>query len=161
MESTFSAQFETVQQADGSTIIKYRVKIHQGPNAASAIAMGLFGSLVYFYFTWATSLVSPLISLAMLTFYGLCAYKFIVGRAKLLTVIPGQGLRWGMHQLPFSEIKDFGVMRVQTNSRGQHNVAAYVYAESRGREIAITEHVPYALACAIRDEIHNRTFVAI
>ncbi|WP_430227725.1 hypothetical protein [Paraburkholderia tropica] len=161
MESTFSPQFETVKQADGSSTIKYRVKIHQGPNAASAIAFGLFGSLVYLYFTWATSLVSPLIAFAMFAFYGLCVYKFVVGREKTLTVVPGQGLRWGTHQLPFTDVKEFGVMRVQTNSRGHHNVSAYVYAESRGREIAITEHVPHALACSIRDEIYNRSLITI
>ncbi|WP_321870875.1 hypothetical protein [Paraburkholderia tropica] len=161
MESTFSSQFETVQQTDGSIIIKYRVKIYHGPNAASASALALFGSLVYFYFTWATSLAAPLIALLMLAFYGLCAYKFFVGRGKSVTVIPGQGLRWGLHQLPFSDIKELGVMRVQSTSRGQLNVSGYVYAESRGREIAITEHVPFALASAIRDEIHNRTFVIV
>ncbi|GAB6846599.1 MULTISPECIES: hypothetical protein [Burkholderiaceae] len=161
MESTFSAQFETVQQSDGSTTIKYRVKIYQGPNGAKATTFALLGSLVYFYLTWAFSLVSSLIALLMLAFYALCAHKFITGRAKSVTVIPGQGLRWSHHQLPFSEIKDFGVMRVQANSMGQHNVSGYVYAESRGREIPVTEHVPFALASAIRDEIHNRSFIVI
>ncbi|WP_152494928.1 hypothetical protein [Paraburkholderia kururiensis] len=161
MESTFSAQFETIQQGDGSTTIKYRVKIHQGPNAAKANAFAFFGSLVYLYFTWGFSLVSKLIALVMVIFYVLCVYKYILGRAKSVTIIPGQGLRWSHHQLPFSEIKDFGVMRVQVNSMGQHNVSGYVYAESRGREIAVTEHVPFALASAIRDEIHNRSFIVI
>lgn len=73
------------------------------------------------------------------------------GNSRALTIIPQQGIKWGNKQLPFRDVNRFGITRVTTGI-GQ---SGYVYAESQGREIMITPHIPISLANAISEEIQR------
>jgi hypothetical protein len=71
-----------------------------------------------------------------------------------ITVVPGQGLRFGGKQLPFTEVKELAVMTEQAAGRGGHvHATAYLFATAHGREIRLTKHISENLASTLLSEI--------
>lgn len=153
MESTFSAQYQATRQADGSLHISYRAKSYHMPGFMQQMAILILPGLFYVCFTAMALHVAPVLGIVMLALLVAFVVVIVRGIARSVTVLPGQGIAWGNNRLPFRDISDFGVMKVSTH----YGESGYVFAESRGREIPITRHIPMALASAIRDEIQSAT----
>lgn len=80
----------------------------------------------------------------------------IRGKSQTLTVIPQEEIAWSNKGLPFRGISRFRIARITTS----HIQSAYIYAESQGREIIITPHIPMSLANAICEEIQREAIFA-
>lgn len=151
MESTFSAEYQTTRQADGSLLITYRNKGHHAPGFTGHIALLTLPAAFYLLITVAVLYSAPLVGVVMLGLFAWVVVFIARGNRRFLTVVPQQGIKWGNKQLPFRDISRFGIKRVTTNV-GQ---SGYVYAESQGREIMITPHISMSLANAICEEIQR------
>lgn len=151
MESTFSAEYTTARQADGSLLISYRTKAYHAPGFMAQIALLIPLALFYLALSAAALYSAPLFGVIMLGLFIWFLVIIVRGISRSITVIPQQGIMWSKKQLPFRYINRFGITRVTTN-RGQ---SGYVFAESQGREIIITRHIPLSLANAICEEIQR------
>lgn len=151
MESTFSAEYQTMRQADGSLLISYRCKGYHAPSFMGYIAILLLPALFYLVLTALCLYAAPIIGIIMLGLF-IWYVSFIVrGKSQTLTVISQEGIAWSNKRLPFRDISRFGITRITTS----HIQSAYIYAESQGREIIITPHIPMSLANAICEEIQR------
>ncbi|MBH9685120.1 hypothetical protein [Burkholderia cepacia] len=151
MESTFSAEYQTTRQADGSLLISYRSKAYHAPGFMAQIALLIPLALFYLVLTAAALYSAPIFGVIMLGLFIWFLVVIVRGISRSVTVIPQQGIMWSNKQLPFRDINRFGITRVTTN-RGQ---SGYVFAESQGREIIITRHISMSLANAICEEIQR------
>lgn len=73
------------------------------------------------------------------------------GAKDVITIKPGEGIKFLGNSLPY---KDMGVIGVMTQTSGAKS-SAYVYAETNGIQAQITRHVTPELAKAVQKEIQS------
>ena len=86
------------------------------------------------------------------------AVRFINFTKNTIKIIPNSGIEFKGKKLPFSDIQTIGTMNETTarNAKG----TAYVYANSHGSQIKITNYVLLELAEAISTEIKKSSGIS-
>jgi hypothetical protein len=163
MKSSFKSTIEKNTMPDGSIELTFKHSFL----SATANATGAAGSFMFWVVLIPSCAVtSPLIS-KMDMFSGLLVWtvltwtlawviiKQLVKANGRIIIVPGEGLRWGRNQLPFSDIKEISssIDRAVDTNVGVTQSSAYVFAVAHGQEIKITRYVPEHLASTLVDEI--------
>jgi hypothetical protein len=165
MESSFKKGYEKNVLPDGSVELNYKAKRISPSVMASAGVLAIF-----ILFPASCAVTLPFAAMfndanqslgqtskglwmtLALVLYIVILYFFVNTKATL-TIKPNEGLLFLGKQLPFSEIQNMGTID-HPNARSKAG-AAFVYAESHGKQINITKYIPLSLAEAIEVEIKS------
>ena len=165
MKSSFTKGYEKDLLDDGSIVLKYKAKRMSPAAMASA---GTLALIVLFPVSCAVTLPVAAIfnglrqdlgdtnkllwTTLALIFFTVILY-FLVNTKATLTIKPYEGLIFMGKRLPFSDFQNLGTID-HPNARSKAG-AAFVYAESHGKQIAVTKYIPLALADNFAKEIKS------
>jgi len=170
MQSSFTKGYEKEVQSDGSIVLKYKAK-RMSPSAMAGA--GMLAILILFPTSCAVTLpvaamfndarqslgqTSKGLWLTLAVLLYIVILYFLVNTKATLTVMPHKGLLFAGKQLPFSELQNIGTID-HPNAKLKAG-AAFVYAESHGKQIAVTKYIPLSLAAAIVEDIKSGSGVA-
>lgn len=157
MENSFGALYKKTQVDDGSTELSFEQSRFFPQAVATA---GVFATMLVFLPVSCTTGFAMIpkhsndvpvvqIGLMMAVLLGLFWFFLVKTQAATVTVKHNVGIAFDGNTLPFADIKILG-LTTKSNSK---KTWAYVFAESGGREIAITKWMDEAQARAIKNEI--------
>ncbi|WP_162878207.1 hypothetical protein [Trinickia diaoshuihuensis] len=95
MESTFSAEYTTARQADGSLLITYRNKGHHAPGFTGHIALLTLPAAFYLLITAAVLYSASLVGVVMLGLFVWAVVFIARGIRRSVIVVPQQGIKRG------------------------------------------------------------------
>ena len=167
MESSFKKGYDKNVGADGSVEFKFqseRIGAHTGSGLGAVLVLAMFPvscavtSPVLYPFYDARARDS--LSMGAIFFWMACAAAFWVWsvrkfniRKTSFLIKPNEGLIFSGKQLPFDDIQTIGTIN-ETTARNVKGTA-YVYANTNGTQVKITEYIPLELAEELAREIKN------
>jgi hypothetical protein len=167
VESSFKKKYEKINEPDGSIVLKFksqRIGAHFGS--------GIGAFLVLLLFPVSCAITSPVFVSSKTTasdssviwwiFASAVVWvlltRFINFTTNTIKILPNSGIEFKGKKLPFADIQTIGTMNETTarNAKG----TAYVYANSHGSQIKITNYVLLELAEAISSEIKKSSGIS-